>query len=95
MMKIYYQLHSCLVLLHHCKSVPDNWVDELAKHYCFTGENYNKFYNAYCEAKKNVKIDVENVSMPQKRLAIQFQRKLTELNDDEINSIQKILKKEK
>ena len=77
------------------KSVPDNWVDELSEHYELNSSNREELYNAYCEDKKNVRIDVENVSLDQKKLALQFQRKLPELNDDEIKNITKILAEDK
>ena len=77
------------------KSVPDNWVDELSKHYDLTGSKYHELYDAYCEDKKNVRIDVENVPLTQKKLAVQFQRKLPELDEDEIQSIFNILKEDK
>ena len=77
------------------KSVPDNWVDELSKHYGLKGSKYDEFYDTYCEDKKNVRIDVENVPLTQKKLAVQFQRKLPELDEDEIQSIFDILKEDK
>ena len=77
------------------KSVPDNWVDELSKHYDLKGLKYDELYDAYCEDKKNVRIDVENVPLTQKKLAVQFQRKLPELDEDEIQSIFDILKEDK
>lgn len=77
------------------KSIPDNWVYELSKHYGLEGTKYNELYDAYCEDKKNVRIDVGNVSLTQKKLVLQFQRKLHELNEDEIQSIFNILKGEK
>lgn len=77
------------------KSVPDNWVDELSKHYDLTSLKYDELYNAYCEDKKSVKINVENVPLTQKKLAIQFQRKLPELDEDEIEFIFNILKEDK
>lgn len=48
------------------KSVPDNWVDKLSKHYDLTSSRYDELYDSYCEDKKNVKIDVENVPLAQK-----------------------------
>lgn len=77
------------------KSVPDNWVEELSKHYDLTGLEYEELYNAYCEDKKSVRIDVENVPLAQKKLVLQFQRKLPELDEDEIQSIFDILKEDK
>ncbi len=77
------------------KSVPDNWIDALSKHYGLKDAKYDEFYSAYCEDKKNVRIDVENVPLTQKKLALQFQRKLPELDEDEIQSIFDILKEDK
>ena len=75
------------------KSVPDNWVDEIAKHYGLVGSKYDELYNAYCEDKKNVRIDVENVSLARKNLAVQFQRKLPILTEDEIDTILDMLRR--
>lgn len=77
------------------KSVPDNWVNELANHYNLVDLKYNELYDAYCEDKKNVRIDIENIPLAQKKLAVQFQRKLPELDEDEIQSIFNILKEDK
>ena len=43
----------------------------------------------------NVRIDVENVPLTQKKLVLQFQRKLPELDEEEIQSIFNILKEDK
>ena len=64
--------------------VSDNWIDELSKHYDLKVSKYDEFYDAYCEDKKNVRIDVENVLLTQKKLAVQFQRKLPELDEEKI-----------
>lgn len=77
------------------KSVPDNWVDELSKHYGLEGSKYSELYDAYCEDKKNIRIDIENITLDHKRLAVQFQRKLPELDEGEIQSILDILKEGK
>lgn len=74
------------------KNIPDNWVEELSEHYEMNNELLCKLYDAYCEDKKNIKIVVENNTLAQKKLALQFQRKLKELNDDEIETINEILK---
>jgi len=77
------------------KSVPDNWIDVLSKHYNLSGSKYDELYDAYCEDKKNVRIDVENVPLTQKKLVLQFQRKLPELDEEEIQSIFNILEENK
>lgn len=73
------------------KSVPDNWLEELSEHYKMEGTKYEELYDAYCEDKKNVRIDVENFPLATKKLAIQFQRKLPELDEEEIKIINDIL----
>ncbi len=77
------------------KSVPDNWVNELSNHYNLKGSKFDEFYDAYCEDKKNIKISVENVPLSQKKLALQFQRKLSSLDEVEVQSILDILNEEK
>lgn len=76
------------------KSAPYNWLKTLSEHYDLEDSEYDELYNAYCEDKKNIKIDVEDVPLNQKKLALQFQRRLPELNDDEIHSIFDILKED-
>ena len=77
------------------KSVPDNWVEVLSKHYGLKDSRYNELYDAFCEDKKKIRIDVDNAPLIQKKLALQFQRKLPELDENEIQSIFEILEEEK
>ena len=37
------------------KSVPDNWVYDLSKHYNIVGSKFDELYDAYCEDKKTIK----------------------------------------
>ena len=55
----------------------------------------NALYDAYCSTKNTIKLDVSNVEINRKKLAIQFQRKLTELSDEDLQSMFNILEKEK
>lgn len=72
------------------KSIPDEWYDILCDHYNL--DNYNNdLFNAFCENKKIIKIDVSNVSTNKKKLALMFKSKLALLNQEQINKIAEIL----
>jgi len=76
------------------KSVPEEWFEKLCEHYNLNNVEKNKLYDAYCETKNSIKLDLTNIEVEKKKLALQFQRKLPELTDEELNSICKILGKE-
>lgn len=72
------------------KSIPDEWYDILCEHYNL--DNYNNdLFNAFCENKKIIKINVSNVSTNKKKLALQFKAKLSSLSQDQIHRISEIL----
>ena len=76
------------------KSTPENWVDELSNHYNYDDAKRKKLFYAYCEDKKQIKINVENIPLEQKKLALQFQRKLPELDEKDIEELASILSRD-
>lgn len=76
------------------KPVPDEWFEKLCEHYNLKENIKDELYDAYCETKNTIKLDLTNIEVGKKKLALQFQRKLPELSQDELNSICKILGKE-
>ncbi len=76
------------------KSIPENWLKMLSDHYKMTYAEKKELYDAYCEDKKNIKIDVEQASVPQIKLVMQFQRKLPQLTDEEVRALFDILGEE-
>lgn len=73
------------------KPVPEEWYNKLSEHYGLDDLAKNDLYDAYCETKNTVKLDVSNVETGKKRLALQFQRRLPELSEEELKSIFDIL----
>lgn len=73
------------------KSVPEEWYNILCDHYALDEKEKENLYEAYCETKKTIKLDLSQVQTDKKRLALQFQRKLPSLSQDELQSIFDIL----
>lgn len=76
------------------KSVPDDWYSTLCEHYNLDENSRNLLYDAFCNTKQSIKLNLTNVEIDKKKLAIQFQRKLSSLSDEELDSIFKILNEE-
>lgn len=74
------------------KNTPDHWPGILSDHFGLSQGERDNLYDAFCKDKKTIRIDVENLSASQKQIAVQFQRKLPDLREDEINIIKGILK---
>ena len=73
------------------KSTPDHWVDAVSDHFDLSENTRRELYGAFCEDKKTVHINVAQLSPIQKQVAVQFQRKLPDLRDEEIKIIRGIL----
>lgn len=74
------------------KAVPESWIEIISNHYNLNDKQREKLFEAYCESKKNVQIDLSNSNNMQKRLALQFQRNLNGLTDEEVERLSEILK---
>ncbi|MBQ4443711.1 MAG: XRE family transcriptional regulator [Clostridia bacterium] len=73
------------------KNVPDGWIDAISTHYHLSEKEREELYDAYCEQKSSVRIDIGQMNINGKKLAIMFQRKLPGLTDEEMDSIRAIL----
>ena len=76
------------------KSIPEEWLNTLSDYYDLNDDESNELFDAYSEVKNTIKIDVSNCPKEKKKLALQFQRKLPDLSEEELNSIIDILNKE-
>ena len=76
------------------KPVPEEWYSKLCDHYNLNEEERNNLYDDYCDTKNTIKLDVSQVDTGKKKLALQFQRKLPELSEEEWKSISEILGEE-
>ncbi len=74
------------------KQIPDGWLEKLSLHYSLDEEAKKDFYNAYCNSKNIVRIDLINLDLSKRKLAIEFKKKLKALTDSEVSSIFQILK---
>ena len=75
------------------KAVPESWVEIISKHYDLNDIQREELFEAYCESKRNVQIDLSNSNNSQRKLALQFQRNLNGLTEEEIERLSEILKK--
>ena len=73
------------------KNVPDGWVEAISKHYHLSDEEKAALFDAYCEQKNTVRIEIGQMSLGGKKLAIVLQRKLPGLTDEEMERIRSIL----
>ena len=76
------------------KSIPEDWYRALCNHYALNEEDKNDLYDAFCETKKMIRVDLSNVQNDKKKLALEFQRKLPSISQSELNSIREILKED-
>ena len=72
------------------KQVPENWYSSICDHYNLDENEKITLYDAYCDTKTNIKIDMSKMSLANKKLTLQFQRKLPGLSEEDLNSLRKI-----
>lgn len=75
------------------KNIPETWYNTICERYLLDEKSKEELYNAYCEEKNSVRIDVENKPLESKKLAIQFQRSFPSLTNDELQEIWNIIGK--
>ncbi len=73
------------------KNIPDDWYDKICEHYPLNNADKTALYDAYCETKNSIKIDVVAIPAQAKRVALQFQRQLPTLSTEDLEAIRKIL----
>ena len=76
------------------KSAPKNWLELLSNHYNLNNDERKELNDAYDETKNSIKIDVSDCEVGKKKLALQFQRRLSALSEEEVKSLLDILGKE-
>lgn len=75
------------------KTIPDNWYEEIVKHYHLNDMQQKELKEAIDRSAKSIKFNIENSTPTQKDLAIQFQRSFDELDEKTANEILDILKR--
>lgn len=77
------------------KNVPDNWIDKISTHYNLDLQEKRHFTDLAEESKQMLKINLTQCTRPQRGLALQLQRNLNNLEDDEIKQLMEILGEKK
>ena len=73
------------------KNIPDKWLEIIKEHYILDLDEMEEMNKYYEEAKTAVKIQLIDCNNEQRSLALQFQRRLSGLSDEELKQISKIL----
>lgn len=75
------------------KAIPEDWFDKIVRHYGLNENQKNELREAIDKSAKTVKLNIEHVAPTKKELIIQFQRSFSELDDETVNEILEILKR--
>ena len=76
------------------KAIPEKWYDEIVSHYKLEGKDKKELLEVYSESKESLKIDLSNTKPQNKKLAIQFQRKLDNLSEEDIKKLEELFKED-
>lgn len=77
------------------KNVPETWAPIIIEHYDLNDSQQKELYEAIEESKTQVKLNLSSASVPQRKLAVQFQRSFEKLDDKTANAILDLLKESK
>lgn len=75
------------------KNVPETWIPFIVKHFNLSTKEKKELEYAEKESKNSLKFDLLKYNEEQKNIALQFQRRLDNLSNDEIRKLRKILEK--
>ena len=76
------------------RNVPDGWFSLIVEHYNLNEIEQAELLQAIEDSKTQAKISLVLVPQNKRQVALQFQRSFEQLDDDTVNEIMKILKKE-
>lgn len=76
------------------KNVPETWAPIIIEHYDLNDSQQKELCEAIEESKTQVKLNLSSASVPQRKLAVQFQHSFKKLNDKTANAILDLLKKD-
>lgn len=76
------------------KNVPSSWFDIIENHYDLNKKEIENLKILAEESKNSIKFDLSNCNNNQRGLAVQLQRNLSNLDDEDIEKIKEILKGE-
>ncbi|MDR0919007.1 MAG: helix-turn-helix domain-containing protein [Oscillospiraceae bacterium] len=73
------------------RAIPTNFFDKIKNAYKLSEESLNKLKNAYEKNINRIKIELSNLNSTQKDAVLLFARKIDEIDDEQLNSIKKII----
>lgn len=77
------------------RRVPDSWINTIAKEYDLSDEKVKNLQRLAYEDRNDINVSFDNTNNQETNLALSFARKFKNLNDNQIEEIQKILDKTK
>jgi len=77
------------------KKAPAEWEEILTKHYNLSAEEQLELHNAIEDSKTQMKIDLTNSNMFQRKMALEFQRSFEDIDEETAKSIIELLNKGK
>ncbi len=76
------------------KNVPSDWIPILVKHYKLNKEEEKELINSIDESKMQLKLNMQNSTLFQRRMALQFARSFDNIDEDTAKKIMKLLEED-
>lgn len=73
------------------KKMPTAWRTKIVELYNLTDAQINEFENAIAATNEVVELNIEGMNEQNRNLAVSFARKFSELSDEQLEEIQKII----
>ncbi len=73
------------------KRMPSNWNNRICEIYNLTDEQKRDFTTAIAETENSIEMNFAGQSLQSRELAVSFARKFSDINDDQVEAIRKIL----
>ena len=73
------------------KNVPETWTQIIIEHYQLSQAEQAELFEAIEDSKTQVKLNLISASLPQRRVAVQFQRSFEKLDDETADAIYRLL----
>lgn len=73
------------------REIPKGWIEEVGYKYGLNDKQFSELREAAISSRKSIKIELSNETDRDRDLLIAFARRFRDLNDDEVQTIKKIL----
>ncbi len=73
------------------KRMPTAWSKKICDSYHLSEEEQSEFTTAIAETEESVEMDLSDVTAQQRELAVSFARKFSDINEEQVEAIKKIL----